>query len=344
MKLCEPKNKSWLGVFIMKRSICHRPSIELPYQKPMFCTYHNLSNVGIPAKNNPTSDIWYYNNSINLQCGTGLFNGNLFSPNLTFTNAWNLHCLERVSIRTEIIRNCIGEIVQSMLEKNYYVAFWGADDYFIKGKGGYKQNHQGHDGIICGADNVNSEYSMAAYDEAGVFNLFKTPQRGFIKALSYNYDHAGWGEITGFRCNQNQVALNILAIKAELSNYLNAAPPQTDQTVYGISVIPHVSNYFELMKKGDVKIFSCDSRLLKLLLEHKQCMHGRIKAIESELKMTNELSDEYYQISNLVANAWCMFLKMRMTSNLKYIDTIQTKLKELYEREYKFLNDFIKIL
>ena len=42
--------------------------VLLPYVEPMYSTYHWLASAGIPAKQNDTSDNWYYNNTVEWRC------------------------------------------------------------------------------------------------------------------------------------------------------------------------------------------------------------------------------------------------------------------------------------
>ena len=47
----------------------------LPYVEPMYSTYHSLANSGIPAKQNSTSDIWFYNNTVEWCCSRKFLQG-----------------------------------------------------------------------------------------------------------------------------------------------------------------------------------------------------------------------------------------------------------------------------
>lgn len=127
--------------------------VQLPYVEPMYSTYHWMANSGIPAKQNETSDIWFYNNTVEWICTRKFLQG-FTTPEMSLHTGsiWSLPFLEKEGINTRFARRCALDLIKTMLDDGYYVVFIGVDDYYVKGKSWYQEQHFDHDGLIIGYD------------------------------------------------------------------------------------------------------------------------------------------------------------------------------------------------
>ncbi len=242
-----------------------RESIELPFSMPWFITYHQHAGPGVVAKNNPTADNWFFNKAIQLYSKTdNLFATSGASAKVSIYGGFSgeIPFLEKHWTQTRFLRNCVNEVIQSMLENGYYVLFHGVDDYYVKGKSWYKEKHFGHDGLICGVDNETKEYIIAAYDKQWIYRTFKTPQRGFAAGVRAIIDENRNGGLMSIKCLPYKVELNVSEIKQELLLYLNSAlEPNEQGEVFGVAVTPYVIEYINRLKTGEIPYEKIDKRI-----------------------------------------------------------------------------------
>ena len=107
-----------------------------------------ISSAGIPAKQNTTSDNWYYNNTIEWRCTRKFLQG-FTTPELSLScgSIWNMPFIDKIGVNTRFARRCALDIIKTMIDDGFYVAFSGVDDYYVKGKSWYKEEHFNHDEI-----------------------------------------------------------------------------------------------------------------------------------------------------------------------------------------------------
>lgn len=132
-----------------------------------------ISSAGIPAKQNTTSDNWYYNNTIEWRCTRKFLQG-FTTPELSLScgSIWNMPFIDKIGVNTRFARRCALDIIKTMIDDGFYVAFSGVDDYYVKGKSWYKEEHFNHDGLIIGYDDENGTLSIAAYDQRWIFTVY----------------------------------------------------------------------------------------------------------------------------------------------------------------------------
>jgi len=83
-----------------------------------------LANAGIPAKQNKTSDNWYYNNTIHWRCDRGIFEGeHTLRIDLGTGNIADVSILDKLCVNMYSARHHIIEIIKNMIQEGYYVAF-----------------------------------------------------------------------------------------------------------------------------------------------------------------------------------------------------------------------------
>ena len=76
------------------------------------------------------------------------------------TNSSSVHCLTlyKIDFNIRFARRCVLNIIKTMIDDGYYVAFYGVDDYYIKGKCWYKEQHMDHEGMIIGYGFLESSF------------------------------------------------------------------------------------------------------------------------------------------------------------------------------------------
>ena len=312
-----------------------RENVELPFQYPMFSTYHYQASAGIVAKGNPTSDNWYFNYAIQIQCQAEFSKDGSPVINLAgkCSNIWQIPFIDKIYYKTQFVNNCAREIIQSMLEQGYYVEFTGVDDYYVKGKSWYKERHFSHDGLICGVDNNTREYTIAAYDQRWVFRPFRTTQKSFFNGVRAIVVNGGNGSFTAIKCKPDLIELDIPAISRELNAYLHPKSDSGETYVFGVEVYPMLYMYFNRLESGETPHERIDRRIIRLIWEHKKCMLARILMLENHCGLSSEMSEAYAPLVDLADSIRFIYMKYCMKRNVSLLNTIQGRLKELTEKE-----------
>lgn len=311
--------------------------VMLPYVEPMYSTYHWLANAGIPAKQNDTSDNWYYNNTVEWRCTRKFLQG-FTTPEMSLScgSVWNMPFLDKTGVNTRFARRCALDIIRTMLDDGFYVAFSGVDDYYIKGKSWYKEQHFNHDGLILGYDDEKETFSIAAYDQRWIFTVFETPQACFVEAMTTMCDKGTYGALHALKVKSDVQELNLEAICNELKKYLTSDikkyPLDNPDVAWGIVVYDYICMYLDKLADGSIPHERRDRRVLRLIWEHKKCMLGRIKAVENHCGWDDSLSKKYEEIVKLSDKArfiYSKFVIKHSNTNLEKIQVILMKMKKL---------------
>lgn len=323
--------------------------VMLPYVEPMYSTYHWLANAGIPAKQNDTSDNWYYNNTVEWRCTRKFLQG-FTTPKMSLScgSVWNMPFLDKTGVNTRFARRCALDIIRTMLDDGFYVAFSGVDDYYIKGKSWYKEQHFNHDGLILGYDDEKETFSIAAYDQRWIFTLFETPQACFVEAMTTMCDKGTYGALHAVKAKSDVQELNLEAICNELKKYLTSDikkyPLDNPDVAWGIVVYDYICMYLDKLADGSIPHERRDRRVLRLIWEHKKCMLGRIKAVENHCGWDDSLSKKYEEIVKLSDKArfiYSKFVIKHSNTNLEKIQVILMKMKKL---ELALLGEFLNMM
>lgn len=320
--------------------------VMLPYVEPMYSTYHWLASAGIPAKQNCTSDNWYYNNTIEWCCTNKFLNG-FTSPeiNVESGNIWHLSFLENIRVNTRFTYRCVLDVIKTMLDEGYYIDFCGADDYYIKGKSWYKQRHFDHDGLIIGYDDEKKTLTLAAYDQRWLFNVFETPQVGFVKAMQVLCNKGSYGSLHALRAKKDVLELDLKNILNKLKNYLSSCidkyPLSTSETVWGMVVYEYICLYVDKLMDGSIPHERIDRRVFRLIWEHKKCMLGRIKAVENLCGWDNKLSSDYEEIVKMADKMRFIYSKFVIKYSSKHLEKMQLLLMDIKRSELDLLTKFL---
>ena len=318
----------------------------LPYVEPMYSTYHWLSSAGIPAKQNTTSDNWYYNNTIEWRCTRKFLQG-FTTPELSLScgNIWNIPFLDKIGVNTRFARRCALDIIKTMIDDGFYVAFSGVDDYYVKGKSWYKEEHFNHDGLIVGYDDERGTLSIAAYDQRWIFTVFETPQECFVEAMTVLCDKGTYGGLHAVKAKNDLQEINIKNIYNELKKYLSSTisdyPLDNPEAVWGIVVYDFLCMYLDKLADGSIPQERRDRRVFRLVWEHKKCMLGRIKAVEEFCGWDNELSSAYEEVVGLADKVRFIYSKFVLKYSSKHLEKMQLLLMDIKRSELDLLTKFL---
>ncbi len=323
--------------------------VLLPYVEPMYSTYHFLASSGIPAKQNSTSDNWYYNNTVEWQCSRRFLQG-FTSPEMGLQTGtiWSMPFLDKSGVSTRFVRRCVLDIIKTMLDDGFYVAFNGVDDFYVKGKSWYREQHFDHDGLIVGYDDENETLSIAAYDQRWIFTVFDTPQDCFVEGLLALCEKASYGGIYAVRAMGDIQELDIINIYESIKKYLSTDiytyPLKEPGAANGIVVYEFICMYLDKLADGSIPHECRDRRVFRMIWEHKKCMLGRIKAVEEKCKWNNSLSTAYGEVVTLSDKIRFIYSKFVLKYSSKDLENIQINLMRMKKLEQHLLNRFTDLL
>lgn len=323
--------------------------VQLQYTEPMYSTYQWMASSGIPAKQNATSDNWFYNNTVEWKCTRKFLQG-FTTPEMSLHTGsiWSMPFLEKEGINTRFARRCALDLIKTMLDDGYYVVFSGVDDYYVKGKSWYQEKHFNHDGLIVGYDDDNETFAIAAYDQRWIFTVFNTPQECFMEGLQALCEKSLYGGIQAVRAKEEVQELDLKTIYMALKEYLSSDTekyPLTDSGIAnGIVVYDYISMYLDKLADGSIPHERRDRRIFRLIWEHKKCMLGRIRAVEEKCKWDNSLSTAYNEVVALADKMRFIYSKFVIKYSSKDLENIQICLMKMKELEIKLLIVFADTL
>ncbi len=319
--------------------------VELPLAEPMYSAYHFQGPcIAVTAKN-PSVRNWLLNESVLLTCSRGFLSGRT-TPDLDVVNSsWRDNpYLERIYYTFQYAGGHINPIIRNLLDHGYYVCFCGVDDYYIKGKSWYHERHFIHDGMICGYNREDKTYCIYAYDSNWIYRKFWTPQRCFDRGRDAIQKKGGYGEIYAVRVKSDRVEFSPKTVYENLRKYLDSDfekyPIDGKGNVWGSLVHEYLAMYIGKLYDGSVPYDRMDSRIFRLLWEHKKVMLERILASEEVLKLGGECSQRYEKIVS-DANAMRMqYASHHMKRRDHILPTIQKGLLRLKGDEEIILTAF----
>ena len=219
------------------------------------------------------------------------------------------------------------ELSKTMLDDGYYVAFSGVDDYYVKGKSWYREQHFNHDGLIIGYDDDNGTLAIAAYDQRWIFTVFNTPQECFMEGLQALCEKSSYGGIHAVKAKNEAQELNLRAIYEAVKGYLSSdieSYPLTDAgNANGIIVYDYICMYLDKLADGSIPYERRDRRIFRLIWEHKKCMLGRIRAVEEQCKWDASLSADYNEVVALADKIRFIYSKFVIKYSSKDLENIQ---------------------
>lgn len=320
--------------------------VELPLIEPIYSTYHYQGSGTVTYGNNPSIRNWYLNNIMNLTCTRDfLFGGN--TPRITIENSnWNANPhFEKYWYNTRFLKGCANKIIQEFLDRGFYVYFSGVDDFYVDGKSFFKKRHFKHDGLICGYNQEDKTYCIYAYDEKWIYNKFWTPQKSFEKGRKAGDPHNNNHYICGIKPLLEEIPLDYELILKNIKEYLDSSlekySPNERGDVYGIIVHDYIAMYVDKIHNGDIAFENMDSRIFRLIWEHKKAMYERIEKVELALNLDSQLSNEYKELIDESDKLRMIYATYRIKRKENSLPLISEKLISIKNKEKQILEQFI---
>ena len=324
-------------------------SVSLPFCVPLFATTQGSAAPGLAMAGHPTAYNQMLNQCTSLSCTRKFIRG-FTTPQVTFQrmSVVGMPCLENYYISFRYTRPYIKDIIKQMLDEGYYIYYSGVDDFYLPGKSWYGTRHMSHDGVICGYDETDGTYSIAAYDINWVYNLIRIPQECFLQGMDTMIEQKKYGHLLAYKVKDGEVKLDEKMILGYLKEYLSYEmekfPIEEDGRVYGIAVQDFLAMYIGKLKDGSIPHEKMDWRALRPVWEHKKCMLDRILAIESKLEWDDTFSTEYKPLVEYADRIRMMYALYHKTARESILDGIAKGLLELKEKEKEILTRFVEKL
>lgn len=325
--------------------------VQLPIVQPSFSAYQYQGSGGAVIATNPSINNWYINQCILLECNAWFLTMNNITPHVTVesSNILDIPVFEKHGLSVRFLKGAIHRVIRAMIDEGYYVYMYGADDYYIKGKSLYHQDHFFHDGLICGYDQNLKNYSVFSYDSNWVYRIFQTPQLAIEKGLLYpGCRHGEYANVYAIKPQEEIVQINPMGICEKLKEYLENTleKQQLDEPeiVKGIAVLDIIWLYLDKMYNGQVPYAARDHRIFRTIRDHKAVMYERIRCLEEMFAWDKQLSTEYKTVVHMAEQLRMVYaFYMKKQRNELLID-IKKKTLIIKEEEEKMLRKLIKKL
>lgn len=316
--------------------------VELPLITPLYSAYqHQGPGTAILCKNESIRN-WYLNQVMNLTCSRKFLNG-FTTPQIGIVDSswYENPYLDKRWMSTEFTKGYINPIIRELLNKGFYVAFGDVDDFYIKGKSWYKEHHFNHDGLICGYDQNDKTYCMYAYDSNWIYRKFWTPQKGFNSGMFAMREKGTFAYICGLRVNEDKIDFSYKVAYQKIREYLDSNlkkyPFEGEGDVYGIIVHEYLAEYISKLYRDDIPYERMDSRVFRLIWEHKKLMLERIEKIEQYLKLDGEISRKYQFLVSQANTMRMLYAFHNIKRRDSVLPVIKKNLLELMDTEKNLL-------
>lgn len=264
-------------------------AVQLPYKTPWFTFAQESAAACLAMRGHPTA----YNAILN-QCTALSFNGRFAESGagsqmgISRSRICNFPCLEQYTISFRFGLPYCREIIREFLLKGYYIYYRGVDDYDLPGKNGYGHRHGRRDGILCGYDDNDGTYRIAALDCDWLFRPIWLPQECFAEGLRDCLARGAYSSFTAYRMRNTRIGLNEKQILRYLREYTDADVeagterflPTGRGTVEGIGAQELLAVYLGKLADGEIPLYQADRQALCTVWEHKRCMLDRLTALE----------------------------------------------------------------
>lgn len=322
-------------------------TVSLPFCVPWFAGSQGYAAPGLAMASHPTAYNGYLNQTTTLGCHKHFLNSGT-SPGIFIPRAdlGAFDCLEKYSVSSKFGYPYYKELIKAMLNEDFYIYFSGVDDFYLPGKSWYGTRHMSHDGVICGYNENDGTYSIAAYDINWVFNLIRVPQNCFIEGVKACLEIKKIGGLTAYKVKEGTtVCLNEPMILRYLNEYINQTADEfsldPNGVVEGIAVQDFLAMYIDKLKDGSIPLDRMDWRVLRPVWEHKRCMLDRIRAIEQQNQWNDQLSEAYRLLVQSSDRARMMYAMYHKNQNESLLDKIKYNLLNGKEKEYEILKKLI---
>lgn len=284
------------------------PIVEKP---PIIAYLHHAYYLGILFTNNSYRNYFssifinlYYNRSISNRINFVLEKWYAEEEYFNYNKIGYNHSLDMVT-KSELV-----EIFIRMIDLGYYSLF-DLDEFFIPNRVAYNKFNFIHECMIYGYCISKKEFNIIGYTDKNIYEKSKLSFNDFAKALYF--DSTNW--VNFVKIGENYVfGFDIEQTKNHIYDYLHSKNTYNqyadDFCSFGINAVIEYAN--DLI--DDYGLF--DLRYIRILLEHKICMHLRIKYLYEKGFLSSERF--YKSYSNIVQ-------KYQIIFSLSIIATIRPK-------------------
>lgn len=324
-------------------------SVQLPFHVPIHASTQGMAAPGLALENHPTGYNQILNQCVTLCCTRKFLKGHTAQyvtiPNL---NILRFSCLEKHSFKFQDTASNCKNIFEKMLSHDFYIYFYGVDDFYLPGKTWYNTRHFYHDGILCGYDNEDQTYTIAAYDQKWVFNSFRVPQHSFFEGLNAALSTSSRGFGVAYKVANQIIPLNkqmiLVMLKDHLQKTYESYSLDNESDVTGLAVYDFLVMYLEKLKDGSIPHEKMDWRCLRPVWEHHRCMLDRLCAVENLEHWEPTFSMEYKPLVDLANRVRMMYAMYHKNNKGSILDSIQNGLFELRDKEQDILQRFVEKL
>lgn len=337
----------------------------LPTAIPIVKTYCNIAfPLSITSIDDKTKD-WFYSNFIKLYSTYERKNNilltnydvQLFEDEIYYLNRENISINTIDTFNISIIKEII-----NLIDMNKYISVF-LDEYFIYYSPDFEKNHNSHESLIIGYNNLKKKFYCLSYGRDGKYKYRILEFKMFLKSFKSLKINRNLPVIIfsfqadSYRPNYN---MDFKYICNEIKNYLNGKNflferknindiKANRKNKYGIDVIDNYCEY--ISKLIDDYMFNkhCDIQLIPfyLLFEHKRCMYRRINYLIEKKYVKKDCNKKYDNIVKKAHNVLRIMVESKKRyNNDEVIDIENLKkamliLKEIKVNEYNVLLEIL---
>ncbi len=321
-------------------------SIQLPFHVPKFATTQGAAAPGLAMDNHPTAYNEMLNECTTLCCNRRFLQGHTEFPiHVAQMGVSCFSCLQKYTVSLRYTSKYYSEIIKQMLHEGYYVYYTRADDFYLPGKSWYGTRHMHHDGVICGYDDSDGTYSIAAYDINWVFSLIRIPQDCFAEGVKSSLQAQNYGDLLAYKMKETTVSLNppliLKNLKEHLNNTLSVFPSDKEGRVTGVAVYDYIAMYLEKLQDGSIPSDKMDWRMVRPVWEFSRCMYDRLHAIEQYYGWDNSFSSEYQALVSLADRVRMMYAVYHKNRREALLVGIKNGILLFKEKEVDILSRFV---
>lgn len=322
-------------------------SVELPLVEPVYSTYHYQGAATAILASNPSLCNREMNEILQLFCTRKFLNG-FTTPEISIAESSfdASPYFDKKKYSMQFLAGHVHFVIRKLLDAGYYVYFSGIDDYYVEGKSHYGKRHFKHDGCICGYDLESKTYSIYAYDQNWIYQKFKTPMKAFENGRKAEFKAGVYGTVWGIKPKAEKLVFSPSTALESIEKYLDSDigkyPEDGEGLVFGIVVHEYIAKYVDLLFDGTVPYERMDSRVFRMIWEHKKAMLERIKCIEDALSLDHAISDAYREVVKDADHCRMLYAAHHMKQRNTVLPVIRKKLLVLKEREAALLKALLQ--
>ena len=319
----------------------------LPLLEPIYSTYHVQSIGYAVASSNPSIRNWYLNEVLSLTCRQRFLNG-YTTPDIRIDKSPWLEnpYLEKRWIKMRILGRAINEVIKNMIDMGYYVYFGDIDDFYIQGKSWYHKRHFVHDGLICGYNREDKTYCIYAYDSNWICRRFFTPQSGLDRGRKAMEKQGVYGYMCGIKPYKDTILFSAEQALKNINEYnssdLSMYPMTGEDMAYGIVVHIYMAKYIDMLYDGLIPYERMDWRIFRVLWEQKKFMQERIRCIEKDFDMSDDISSKYGHLVSETDSMRMLYASHHMRRRDSILPGISKKLLLVHDKEKDLLKELLR--